>query len=160
MAERSAGLMMFSYKDSELKIFLVHPGGPYFTKKDYGHWSIPKGLIEKGEDIQKAAIREFEEETGMKPSGKLIPLGEVVLKSGKIVYAWAFNLNDSVVPEFKSNLFEMEWPPKSGKRQSFPEADKFGFFSVDEARKKINSSQLPLIDKLLEYLNNNITNNK
>jgi predicted NUDIX family NTP pyrophosphohydrolase len=154
LAKRSAGLLMYVYKNSDLKIFLVHPGGPYFVKKDEGSWSIPKGLIEDNEDSLDTAIREFEEETGLTPVGDFFPIGEVTLKSGKVIYAWAFegtNDNDFI---FKSNLFEMEWPPKSGKKDNFPEVDKFGFFSVKEAKKKINISQIPLIDNLIKYLKN------
>jgi predicted NUDIX family NTP pyrophosphohydrolase len=152
--KRSAGLLMYIFKDNELKIFLVHPGGPYFVKKDEGSWSIPKGLIEDNEDSLDTAVREFEEETGLKPVGNFFPLGEVTLKSGKIVYAWAFEGTEDKNFIFKSNLFEMEWPPKSGRRENFPEVDKYDFFSVEEAKAKINSSQIPLIDNLINYLNN------
>jgi predicted NUDIX family NTP pyrophosphohydrolase len=152
MAKRSAGLLMYAYKNSDLKIFLVHPGGPYFVKKDDGSWSIPKGLIEDNEDTLATAVREFEEETGLKPEGEFILLGEVTLKSGKVVHAWTFEGKEDNNFLFKSNLFEMEWPPNSGKREKFPEADKFGFFSVEEAKKKINSSQIPLINNLVNYL--------
>lgn len=154
MAKKSAGLMMYTYKNSDLKIFLVHPGGPYFVKKDDGSWSIPKGLIEDNEDTFDTAVREFEEETGLKPEGEFISLGEITLKSGKLVYAWAFEGEQENEFNFHSNLFEMEWPPSSGKREKFPEADKFGYFSVEEAKKKINSSQIPLIDNLVNYLSN------
>lgn len=154
MVKKSAGLIMYLYKNSDLKIFLVHPGGPYFTKKDEGNWSIPKGSIEDNEDTLATAIREFEEETGLKPSGNFISLGEITMKSGKIIYAWAFEGKEIVDYLYKSNLFEMEWPPRSGKREKFPEADKFEFFSVDEAKKKINSSQIPLIDNLVNYIKN------
>jgi predicted NUDIX family NTP pyrophosphohydrolase len=152
MAKKSAGLLMFIKNNYELKIFLVHPGGPYFAKKDESSWSIPKGLIEDNEDKLSTAIREFEEETGLKPSGDFIPLGEITMKSGKIIYAWAFEGKEDIEFLFKSNLFEMEWPPRSGKKEKFPEADKFEFFSVDEARKKINSSQVLFIDKLINHL--------
>jgi predicted NUDIX family NTP pyrophosphohydrolase len=152
MAKKSAGLIMYIYKNSDLKIFLVHPGGPYFAKKDEGNWSIPKGSIEDNEDNLATAIREFEEETGLMPSGDFIPLGEITMKSGKVIYAWAFEGKENAEFLYKSNLFEMEWPPKSGKREKFPEADKFEFFSVDEAKKKINSSQILLIDNLIKHL--------
>lgn len=159
MAKKSAGLIMYINNNSGLKIFLVHPGGPYFTKKDEGCWSIPKGLIEENEDTLATAIREFEEETGMKPAGEFISLGEVTLKSGKVVSAWAFEGKEVNNFLFKSNSFEMEWPPKSGKKENFPEADKFEFFTVDEAKKKINPSQIPLIDNLIIHLNSKIKNN-
>lgn len=154
MAKRSAGLLMYIYQNKELKILLVHPGGPYFTNKDEGAWSIPKGLIEENEESLDTAIREFEEETGLKPVGKFFPLGEVTMKSGKIIYAWGFEGTGDLNFVFKSNLFEMEWPPKSGKRESFPEADRFEYFTIEEAKKKINSSQLPLIETLVNYLTN------
>jgi len=152
MAKKSAGLLMYTRLNSELKIFLVHPGGPFFVKKDNNSWSIPKGIIEDDEDKLETAKREFKEETGLKPSGNYIPLGEVTLKSGKIIYAWAFEGKEDQNFSYKSNLFEMEWPPNSGKKQKFPEADKFGFFTVEEAKRKINAAQIPLIDKLVEYL--------
>jgi len=152
MAKKSAGLIMYIHKNSELKIFLVHPGGPYFVKKDDACWSIPKGLIEDNEDKLATAVREFEEETGMKPSGDFIPLGEITMKSGKLIYAWAFEGKEDAEFLFKSNLFEMEWPPNSGKKENFPEADKFEFFSVEEAKKKINPSQIPLINNLVNHL--------
>jgi len=154
MAKKSAGLIMYIIKNKQLKIFLVHPGGPYFTKKDDGFWSIPKGLIEDNESSLETAIREFEEETGLKPAGEFIALGEVTLKSGKIVYAWGFEGTEDLNFIFKSNLFEMEWPPRSGKKESFPEADRFEFFPIEEANKKINPSQLPLIENLIKYLKN------
>lgn len=152
MAKKSAGLLMYTIQNSELKIFLVHPGGPFFVKKDNNSWSIPKGIIEDDEDKLETAKREFEEETGLKPSGNYIPLGEVTLKSGKIIYAWAFEGKEDQSFSYKSNLFEMEWPPNSGKKQKFPEVDNFGFFNVEEAKRKINAAQIPLIDKLVEYL--------
>ncbi len=153
MPKKSAGLMMYINHNDSIKIFLVHPGGPFFVKKDIGTWSIPKGLIEENENSLDTAKREFEEETGLKPEGEFIPLGDVTLKSGKIVYAWAFEGKYDKEFIYKSNLFEMEWPPKSGKKVNFPEADKFEFFTPDEARQKINSSQIPLIDNLVNYLN-------
>ncbi|HSP89179.1 MAG TPA: NUDIX domain-containing protein [Ignavibacteriaceae bacterium] len=158
MVRKSAGLIMYIYKNSDLKIFLVHPGGPYFKKKDEGSWSIPKGIIEDKEDTLDTAIREFEEETGLKPTGDFFPLGEITMKSGKIIYAWAFEGKEDGEFLFKSNLFEMEWPPKSGKKVNFPEADKFEFFSIDEAKKKINAAQIPLIDNLINHLKTKKTN--
>ena len=159
MAKKSAGLIMYTNNNSKLKIFLVHPGGPYFTKKDEGGWSIPKGLIEDNEETLSAALREFEEETGLKPAGEFFPIGEVSMKSGKTIYAWAFEGTEDKNFLFSSNLFEMEWPPNSGKREKFPEADKFGFFAIEEAKQKINPSQIPLIDNLIMHLNSKIKNN-
>jgi predicted NUDIX family NTP pyrophosphohydrolase len=152
----SAGLLMYELQDGELRIFLVHPGGPFFRKKDEGYWSIPKGLIEDGEDHLSAAIREFEEETGIKPEGEFVPLGKVKQKSGKMVKAWAFRFNLKTLPEIKSNNFEMEWPPKSGKMNSFPEIDRGEFFDIKTAAVKMNSAQIQFIDELKKYLSNKI----
>ena len=154
MAElQSAGLMMYSLKNSKLKIFLVHPGGPFFTKKDEGYWGIPKGLVEKDEDLFETAKREFIEETGIVPSGKFISLDSVIQKSGKKVYAWAYEAEDDVPIEITCNTFELEWPPHSGKKKNFPEVDRGEFFTVEEAKKKINSAQIDFIDRLEKYLN-------
>ena len=152
MPKRSAGLVMFTLKDGNLKILLVHPGGPFFTKKDNGYWGIPKGLIENNENILDAAIREFEEETGIKPGGEYIPLGEIKQNSGKIVHAWAIEVKDDSLSNFKSNTFELEWPPNSGRKQSFPEVDKCAFFTFEEVEKKITPSQIPLLNNLKAHL--------
>jgi predicted NUDIX family NTP pyrophosphohydrolase len=152
MPKRSAGLVMFTLKDNELKILLVHPGGPFFTKKDNGYWGIPKGLIENNENILDAAIREFEEETGIKPGGEYIPLGEIKQNSGKFVHAWAIEVKDDSLSNFKSNTFELEWPPGSGKKRNFPEVDKCAFFTLEEIEKKITPSQIPLINNLKAHL--------
>ena len=152
MPKRSAGLVMFTLKDGNLKILLVHPGGPFFTKKDNGYWGIPKGLIENNENILDAAIREFEEETGIKPDGEYIPLGEIKQNSGKIVHAWAIEVKDDSLSNFKSNTFELEWPPGSGKKRNFPEVDKCAFFTLEEIEKKITPSQIPLINNLKAHL--------
>ncbi|MFO7447575.1 MAG: NUDIX domain-containing protein [Ignavibacteriaceae bacterium] len=148
----SSGLLMYSLNNGKVKIFLVHPGGPFFTKKDDGYWGIPKGLVEKDEDLMIAAKREFEEETGIKPDGEFIPLGKIMQKGGKRVYAWAFNCAINEPIGIICNTFSMEWPPKSGKYQNFPEVDRGAFFTVEEAEKKINSAQKEFIDRLLEYL--------
>ena len=152
MPKRSAGLVMFTLKNDELKILLVHPGGPFFTKKDNGYWGIPKGLIENNENILDAAIREFEEETGIKPGGEYIPLGEIKQNSGKIVHAWAIEVKDDSLSNFESNTFELEWPPGSGKKRNFPEVDKCEFFTLEEIEKKITPSQIPLINNLKAHL--------
>ena len=151
----SAGLMMFTLKEGEIKVFLVHPGGPFFSKKDEGYWGIPKGLIEKDEELLDAAKREFKEETGLNPKGKFIPLDFIIQKGGKKVYAWAFEANDDSPFELECNTFEMEWPPRSGKRQSFPEVDRGEFFNLENAKKKINSAQLEFINRLKKYFSNN-----
>ena len=145
--KQSAGLLMYKFDNNkELKVLLAHPGGPFFKNKDEGHWSIPKGLIEDNEDIFKAAKREFEEEVGFAPKGEFIPLDSIKQKSGKIVYAWAF---EGDMKEFKTkSFFDMEWPPRSGKKQRFPEMDKAEFFSIEEAKKKIMPEQLEFIERL------------
>jgi predicted NUDIX family NTP pyrophosphohydrolase len=149
----SAGLLMYTLKNEKLKIFLVHPGGPFFTNKDAGYWGIPKGLPEAGEELIDAAKREFEEETGIKPKGEFLPLGSVVQKSGKIVHAWAFGCENDDKLIIECNTFKMEWPPKSGKFREFPEIDKGEFFLEEEAKVKINSAQLSFIERLKDIIN-------
>lgn len=149
---RSAGLIMFRRVEGEIEVFLAHPGGPYFHKKEEGHWSIPKGEPEIEEEMLVTAIREFKEETGITPVGEFIPLGSIVQKGGKEVSAWAF---ESDLPKnyvHECNIFEEEWPPHSGEFKEFPEVDKVGFFKVDEAKRKIKGTQIPLIDRLLKIL--------
>ena len=148
----SAGLMMYTFRGKELNVFLVHPGGPFFIKKDDGYWGIPKGLIEKDEDLLETARREFEEETGISPEGKFISLDSIIQKSGKKVYAWAFQAYNNSPVEIKCNTFEMEWPPHSGKKQNFPEVDKGEFFTLENAIKKINPSQIEFIVRLKNHL--------
>ena len=147
----SAGILLFRRPArAGLEVFLVHPGGPLFVKKDAGHWSIPKGEIEHGEDLLAAAVRELAEEVGLSidPSGALA-LGSIVQKSGKVVHAWAIEVDAGLEIVVRSNTFEMEWPPRSGLRQRFPEVDRGAFFSTDEAKARINPAQIPLIDRLL-----------
>lgn len=151
-SKESAGFIMHRLRNGTDEIFLAHPGGPFFKNKDEGSWSIPKGLIEESEDPLEAAIREFEEETGIKPKLPFISLDSIIQKGGKVVHAWAFE--GDAPPDFKpkSNSFEIEWPPHSGKKQSFPEIDKAEFFPLELARKKIIPAQLPFIDRLLDNL--------
>lgn len=134
-----------------LRVFLVHPGGPFFAKKDEEAWSVPKGELDEGEDALTAARREFEEETGCRPQGKFIPLSPVTQKGGKTVLAWAME-GDCDADTIRSNTFALEWPPKSGRVQDFPEVDRAGWFTVDEAKKKINPAQAALVDELLSKL--------
>jgi len=148
MLKQSAGLLLYRKTNNELQIFLVHPGGPFFKNKDAGVWSIPKGEFLNDEEALTAAKREFKEETGHSIDGHFIPLSPVTLKSGKIVYAWAVE-GDIDAQNIHSNLFEMEWPPKSGKKQSFPEIDRGGWFNIEEAKLKINGGQLGLIEGFL-----------
>jgi len=144
----SAGLLMYRYRNGHLEVFLAHPGGPFFKNKDAGYWSIPKGEMDPGENSLNAAIREFSEETGIVPRGEFIPLGSVVQKSGKTVHAWAFAGDWDGATPIKSNTFEMEWPPRSGKKQTFPEIDRAEFFPAARALKKINAAQREFIKRL------------
>lgn len=130
-----------------IEVLLAHPGGPLFAKKDDGHWTVPKGEYADDEDALEAARREFNEETGLTSSPPFIDLGEIKQKGGKLVRAWAFE-GDCDPATIVSNTFEMEWPPKSGKRQSFPEVDRCAFFTLAQARDKIKPSQVPLLDAL------------
>jgi predicted NUDIX family NTP pyrophosphohydrolase len=149
--KQSAGIILYRLEEEKLHIFLVHPGGPFWQKKDEGSWSIPKGEFLDGENPLKAAKREFEEETGSKLSGNFIELIPVKQKGGKTVYAWAVqgNINpDTII----SNTFTIEWPPKSNKLVTYPEADKAAWFNADIACIKINPSQVALIDDLKSKL--------
>jgi predicted NUDIX family NTP pyrophosphohydrolase len=148
----SAGLLMFRRSDGELEVLLVHPGGPFFAKKDEGGWTIPKGEAAPDEDLLTRAQIEFDEELGIRPHGNWIELGSIKQKGGKIVHAWAFegDLPDSF--ELKSNTFEIEWPPRSGKLKQFPEIDRAEFFAKEVARRKINPAQIILLDRLRERL--------
>jgi len=145
MVKQSAGILLYRNINNLLQVFLVHPGGPFFKNKDAGTWSIPKGEFLDGEDALAAAKREFKEETGQTIDGDFTELTPVYLKSGKKVYAWAVE-GDIDHETIESNLFEMEWPPKSGKRQSFPEVDRAAWFTLDEAKEKINAGQGGLIE--------------
>ncbi len=142
---------MFRRTPTGLEVFLAHPGGPYFAKKDDGVWTIPKGEPAPGEALLDCARREFEEETGMRPEGELVALGEIRQAGGKVVHAWAFE-GEWGDRELRCNTFELEWPPRSGRRQAFPEIDRACFFAIDEARRKINPAQIALIDRLLAQL--------
>jgi predicted NUDIX family NTP pyrophosphohydrolase len=151
MAKVSSGILLFRKQSSSIEILLVHPGGPFFAKKDEGSWTIPKGELIDDEEPLSAAIREFEEETGYKPAGDFIELPAIKQKGGKIVQCWAVT-GDLDPATITSNTFEMEWPPRSGKKKSFPEIDKAAWFSIDTARQKINERQIDFIDKLLEII--------
>jgi predicted NUDIX family NTP pyrophosphohydrolase len=148
---KSAGILLYRRKNKQLEFFLVHPGGPFWAKKDAGAWSIPKGEYEEGEDPLQAARREFAEETGQAVSGDFIPLTPLTQKNHKQVHAWAVE-GDIDEKNIHSNTFEMEWPPKSGKKQSFPEVDKGGWFGAETAKEKINERQARLIDEVVEII--------
>ncbi len=143
---------MFKRTSTGPEVLLAHPGGPFYARKDDGCWSIPKGELEEGEDGLGTAIREFEEETGIQPSGELIPLGEVRQKAGKIVLAWAFERSGDVTNPPPSNTFELEWPPRSGRIQHFPEIDRVEFFDLETAARKMNPAQIEFLSRLLAVL--------
>ena len=143
----SAGLLIHRTRGRAIEVFLVHPGGPFWAKKDAGAWSIPKGEYASGEDAEAVARREFAEELGVALSAPLRPLGEIRQRGGKIVAAFAAEL-DLNVETITSNTFEIEWPPRSGKRKSFPEVDRAAWFDLATARDKINAAQRELLDRL------------
>ena len=151
MARQSAGILLFRERPEGTDVFLVHPGGPFWAARDDGAWSIPKGEIADGEPPMEAALRELEEETGYRPQGELLELQPVTQPGGKRVFAWAARgeLDPSAIA---SNTFTMEWPPRSGRMQEFPEVDRAGWFGIDLARRKILKGQAPLLDRLLERL--------
>jgi predicted NUDIX family NTP pyrophosphohydrolase len=151
MPKRSAGILMFRRRGGEIEVLLMHPGGPFWAKKDAGAWSIPKGEYAQGEDALAVAKREFEEETGARPEGKFLPLGEVVQAGGKIVTAWALE-GDFDPATLTSNRFELEWPPKSGRKVSFPEVDRALWFPPAEARQKILPAQHEFITRLRDAI--------
>jgi len=151
MAKTSAGILLFRIRGKELEVLLVHPGGPFWKSKDEGSWTIPKGEPQPSEELLAAAIREFGEETGFSPDGDFIPLTPVKQKSGKFVYSWAIEGNLEI-ESIKSNFFEIEWPPHSGKKKEFPEIDKAGWFTISEGTKKINAAQAALLTELKERI--------
>lgn len=153
MPPRSAGLLLFRVAaGTPPEVFLVHPGGPFFAGKRQGVWSLPKGVIEDGEEELAAAEREFREETGARVEGEFLPLGEVRYARGKTVAAWAVEYPGDDEPFVSSVTFQIEWPPRSGKLRAFPEADEGRFFTIDEAREAILSAQAPFLDRLLALL--------
>ena len=147
MPRRSAGLLMYRRSGGTLEVLLVHPGGPFWMKKDAGAWSIPKGEYEAGEEALAAAAREFQEETGLVARGPYTPLTPIRQPGGKVVEAWAFE-GDCDAESLKSTTFSLEWPRGSGRRQEFPEVDRAGWFGLDEARRKILPAQAALLDEL------------
>ena len=152
--KEAAGILLYRLRDSGLEVFLVHPGGPFWTKKDAGAWSIPKGELEEGEDPLNAAKREFREETGFSVEGNFIPVTPLKQPGGKLVYAWAVE-RDCDAEAIKSNMFSMEWPPRSGKRAEFPEVDRAGWFTLEVAKEKILPGQVGFLDELRRTTENN-----
>lgn len=147
MGRQSAGILLYRIIENQLQVFLVHPGGPFFKNKDDGSWSIPKGEFDERENPLDAAKREFMEETGQSISGNFIELAAIQQKGGKIVHAWAVE-GDIDHNAIVSNTFEIEWPPRSGKKQAFPEVDRAAWFDIETARMKINPAQADLINEL------------
>ena len=143
----SAGILLFR-RSGPLEVLLAHPGGPFFVRRDAGSWTIPKGEVDPGEGLLDVARREFEEETGHPPpDGDPIELGSIVQKGGKIVHAWALE-GDLDPAAAVSNTFELEWPPRSGRHEAFPEIDRVAWFAADEARLRLKATQVPLIERL------------
>jgi predicted NUDIX family NTP pyrophosphohydrolase len=152
MAKQSAGILLYRVRAGAPEVLLVHPGGPFWAKKDLGVWSVPKGEYERGEDPRATALREFEEELGSPPpDGALTELGDARQASGKLVTAWAAE-GDLDAEAMKSNTFEMEWPPRSGVRREFPEVDRAEWFTLAEARRRINPAQVAFLERLGELL--------
>ena len=148
----SAGLLMYRLRNGIVEVFLAHPGGPYFTRRDEGYWTIPKGEIESGENLLAAARREFEEETGIRPRGEFLHLGTIKQKGGKIVHGWAFQGNWDESQPIKSNLCSIQWPPSSGQFLDFPEVDRAEFFDIPEAERKIKETQQLFLHRLISAL--------
>jgi predicted NUDIX family NTP pyrophosphohydrolase len=150
-ARESAGLLMYRWRANELEVLLGHPGGPYWTAREDGAWSIPKGGVHEGEEPLAAARREFTEETGFEPAAPYLPLGRIVQRSGKVVHAWAFegDCDPSCIASISTTT---EWPPRSGRVISIPELDRAAFFTLDEARRVINVAQAALLDRLRDAL--------
>ena len=155
MPRRSAGILLYRRPAGRLEVLLVHPGGPFWAKKDLGAWSIPKGEHEEGEDPRACALREFEEELGTAPPARqLAELGTARQSGGKVVQAWAAE-GDLDPADARSNTFTLEWPPRSGVMREFPEVDRAGWFTIDEARRRINKAQAAFLDRLGEQLEEN-----
>jgi predicted NUDIX family NTP pyrophosphohydrolase len=146
-SKTSAGLLLYRRTGAGLELFLAHPGGPFWRGRDAGAWTIPKGIAEPDEDLLTAACREFEEETGVHPTGPFVPLGVIRQKAGKLVHAWAWE-GDADPAHVTSNTMKTEWPRGSGRWLTFPEVDRCAWFTPDEARFKINPAQTELIDRL------------
>jgi predicted NUDIX family NTP pyrophosphohydrolase len=153
MAVRSAGILLYRRRPTGLEVLLVHPGGPFFARRDAGVWSVPKGEYAPPEDALACARREFEEETGhrLEEAGELIPLGEIRQRGGKLVTAWALE-GDLDAEAIQSNTFTMEWPPASGRQAEFPEVDRAAWFDLAEAARRILAAQRPLLDRLVRTL--------
>ncbi|TSE14165.1 NUDIX domain-containing protein [Mesorhizobium intechi] len=153
MAKRSAGLLIYRRMDGDIRVLLVHPGGPFWARKDEGAWSIPKGLIDEDEDELAAARRETGEELGITVGGPFARLGDYKQPGGKIITAWSVEASTGIdVATIKSNTFTMEWPPRSGSMKEFPEVDRVGWFSLPEAEAKLLQGQRPMLSDLAKQL--------
>ena len=153
MAKKSAGLLMYRFRENQLEVFLVHPGGPFWAKKDLGSWSIPKGEYAPDEEVPlEVAKREFSEETGYEADGDFTPLTPLKQPGQKIVTAWAFK-GDCDASKIKSNTFKIQWPPKSGREMEFPEVDRAGWFTINTAKQKLLKGQTGFLDELCHILN-------
>ena len=150
-SKESAGLLLFRRTRGTLEVLLGHPGGPFWSKRDEGAWTLPKGGIHEGEAPLATAIREFVEETGFTPSGPYIPLGQITQRSGKVVHAWAFE-GDCDPAQISSITTTTEWPPRSGRQIEIPEIDRVAFFTLDDARRAVNVAQVALLDRLAAHL--------
>jgi predicted NUDIX family NTP pyrophosphohydrolase len=142
---------MYRRRNNQLEVFLIHPGGPFWAKKDLGAWSIPKGEYTEEEQPMEAAKREFVEETGFQSNGSFIELGDIRQPGGKLVTAWAFE-GDCDPKDLRSNTFTMEWPPRSGRQREFPEVDQGAWYSIESAREYLNKGQLPFLDRLVRHV--------
>jgi predicted NUDIX family NTP pyrophosphohydrolase len=154
ISKQSAGILLYRRKGNGIEVLLGHPGGPFWSRRDLGSWSIPKGLIAEGETLLAAAKREFAEETGHRPRGKSLPLGEAKQPGGKVVHVWAVE-EDWDAASLRSNMFELEWPPKSSRRQTFPELDRAAWFRIEEARARILKGQVVFLDRLPGAISDN-----
>jgi predicted NUDIX family NTP pyrophosphohydrolase len=151
-SKRSAGIVLYRRQGAQVEVLLVHPGGPFWSKKDDGAWFIPKGELEEGEEPLDAARREFREELGSEPpTGEPLELGTVKSKSGKLIYAWALE-GELDLSTIKSSTFSLEWPPRSGKMREFPEVDRAAFYSLSDAEPKLHSAEWPLLQRLRDLL--------
>jgi predicted NUDIX family NTP pyrophosphohydrolase len=148
MPKRSGGILIYKRRGDRLEVLLVHPGGPFWKNKEIGAWSIPKGEPQEREELLSAARRELQEEIGLEPQGDLKDLGTIQQKGGKTVHAWALEVDPDTVVAQVSNLVELEWPPRSGKIQTFPEIDRAEFFSIEEAETRINQAQRAFLERL------------
>ena len=147
----SAGILLYRFRDHAVEVFLVHPGGPYWARKDDGAWSIPKGEVTEGSDLLATACKEFHEETGSPLEGEAVPLMPLKQPGGKLVHAWAVR-GDIDAASIRSNTFAIEWPPRSGQRREFPEVDRARWFDVPTARRKLLGGQCGFLDQLLDHL--------